>query len=162
MAVERVNIETSGSPWREEHAARYLWASGFARGAKVLDIACGTGFGSSILLREGAANVTAADISEEALDQAHGCLRSFGDRAEVRREDCLALTFPKDSFDVVTSMETVEHLPDAEAFFTEIHRVLKPGGRFLLSTPNALVTNPDGGEPLNPYHVQEFTPFEVE
>ncbi|MFC1575199.1 class I SAM-dependent methyltransferase [Gemmatimonadota bacterium] len=161
MAVERVDIGQSGSPWREEHAARYHWAGPYTQGLEVLDIACGTGFGSRILVQSGAGRVTAADISEEALALTRELLAPFGDRVRVRKEDGGDITLPDASFDVVTSMETVEHVPDAAQFLAEIHRVLRPGGKLLLSTPNALVTNPGGGKPDNPFHVCEFTPTEM-
>lgn len=161
MAVERLAREAWTSPWREEHEARYLWASAFTRGARVLDIACGSGFGGKILLESGAAHLVSADLSDEALAATGQLLEPFGKRAEVRREDALDLTFPDRVFDVVTSMETLEHLPDAGRFLSEVHRVLKPGGLLALSTPNALVTLPENGKPINPFHLKEFTPKEL-
>lgn len=162
MAVERVHVDEAGSPWKEEHAARYVWASRFTEGGEVLDIACGTGFGSEILLGSGASRVVAADVAEDAVEQARERLSGYGDRVQVRREDGGDLSFPDQSFDAVVSMETVEHVEDAERYLSEIHRVLRPGGKLLLSTPNALVTNPGGGAPENPFHVREFTPDELQ
>jgi len=161
VAVERVDATEGASPWREEHISRYLWAGAFLEGQTVLDLACGTGFGSRILLEHGAGRVVAADASSEALESAANELASFGDRAEVVRQDCLDLTFADGHFDAVVSMETIEHLDDAGRFLDEAARVLRPGGQLLLSTPNALVTNPDGGKPTNPFHVREFTPDEL-
>jgi SAM-dependent methyltransferase len=161
MAVERVDGGHADSPWREEHAARYHWAAPQVDGGHVLDIACGTGYGAAILLDAGAGSLVAADLSEAALESSRGRLAAFGERAEVRREDCLALSFPDGTFDAVVSMETIEHLPEPDRFLDEVVRVLRPGGLLLLSTPNALVTNPTGGVPENPFHVHEFTPREL-
>ena len=161
MPVERLAGESWASPWREEHQARYLWASEFTRGAQVLDIACGSGFGVKILLERGAARVVAADLSEEALLAAEEALRPFGDRAEVRKVDALEMSLEDGTFDAVTSMETLEHLPDPLRFVSEAARVLRPGGILALSTPNALVTLPEGGKPTNPFHMREYSPTEL-
>jgi SAM-dependent methyltransferase len=62
---------------------------------------------------------------------------------------------------MVTTFETIEHIPNYAAFVQEIFRVLKPDGTLVLSTPNALVTNPQKGKPANPFHVYEFEPDEL-
>jgi SAM-dependent methyltransferase len=161
VAVERLGGSAWTSPWREEHEARYIWASRFTRGATVLDVACGTGFGGKILLGAGASRVVAADLSPDALAAAGETLRPFGPRVEVRKEDAQEMTFPDGSFDVVVSFETLEHLPEPERFLSEVARVLKPGAILVLSTPNALVTRPGPDSPSNPFHVHEFTPEEL-
>jgi ubiquinone/menaquinone biosynthesis C-methylase UbiE len=160
MPVERVNIETAGSPWKEEHLSRYCYASKFLSGKKVLDIACGTGFGSELLIKCGAKAVYAADISQEALQEASERLRLYGNKAVAQFEDGTKLSFQDDFFDAVVSFETIEHIKEAETFIQELHRVLKPEGALFISTPNALVTKPINGIPTNPFHVREYTPEE--
>jgi SAM-dependent methyltransferase len=162
MAVERVDGDVAAPPWKEEHAARYHWAARYAVGKNVLDIACGTGFGAAILLDAGAASVVAGDLSNEALAASTRRLSGYGERAQVHLEDCMNLTFTDGAFDVVVSMETIEHIPAPERFLKEVSRVLRPGGLLLLSTPNGLVTNPTGGRPENPFHVREFTPHALQ
>ena len=66
-SVERVDVDAMGPPWGGEHAARYLFASPYVDHKRTLDIACGTGFGSEILLTRGRASlVVAADVAPEA------------------------------------------------------------------------------------------------
>lgn len=162
MAVERVEIDQQGSPWKEEHLARYFHIRERAKDKTVLDIACGTGFGSELLLQNGASRIFAADVSPEAIELCIRRLQQY-DPAKwtCHYQDGTNMTYPPNNFDMVVSFETIEHIPDYTAFLSEIHRVLKPGGVLILSTPNALVTNPLKGKPVNPYHVYEFDPAEL-
>jgi 2-polyprenyl-3-methyl-5-hydroxy-6-metoxy-1,4-benzoquinol methylase len=66
------------------------------------------------------------------------------------------LAFREHSFDVVVSFETIEHLREPNEFLVEVHRVLKPGGLFLCSSPNAAMA-PIDGQPSGPHHLREFT-----
>jgi len=154
---ERINVP-AGSPWWAEHRSRYHFASEACRGKFVLDVACGTGFGASVLLESGAAAVLGIDTSLEALSQAR---RAALDRWGVCRADAVRLPLPDHAASVVTSFETIEHLHEPERFVTELRRVLDPEGVLMLSTPNALYTKPVNGKPANPFHVREFTPTEL-
>lgn len=144
------------SPYWGEHAARYHFALERVAGKKVLDIACGTGYGIG-LLRKSARFVCGVDIDREAALQARS---ECGDRSAVVLGDGLRLPFHDKCFDVVTSFETIEHLHDRLGFLRELERVLAPGGVLLISTPNARYTKPKAGKPLNPFHVYEYTPDE--
>lgn len=66
------------------------------------------------------------------------------------------LPFRDASFDWVISFQVIEHIRDDRAFVAEIHRVLRPGGRFLVTTPNAPMSLT-----RNPWHVREYTPEEL-
>jgi SAM-dependent methyltransferase len=79
----------------------------------------------------------------------------------VMVSDGCRLPFADATFDVVTSFETIEHLEDRAQFIAELRRVLKPDGLLILSTPNALFTEPVNGKPRNPFHVFEYTPDEL-
>ena len=76
MAVERVDVEESGSPWHEEHLSRYVYATKYFSGKRVLDIACGTGFGSKYIAQQSPAFLYSADVSEEALSMTKSKLES--------------------------------------------------------------------------------------
>jgi SAM-dependent methyltransferase len=131
-----------------EHYARYVWASALV-GGDVLDVACGTGYGSRLLARH--ARVSGVDRDEEAVAKADP--RSTGTFvvAEVP-----PIPFPTDAFDFVVSFETVEHIANAIDFVREIRRVLRPGGTMLMSTPNMDISAP-GGVPLNRWHIREYS-----
>ncbi|QQS32200.1 MAG: class I SAM-dependent methyltransferase [Acidobacteriota bacterium] len=156
MAAERASL-VPGTPMWGEHRARYQFAARFVEGRSVLDIACGTGFGAGILIEHGAERVFGADFAAEALIDARNELPI---NTHLLRADGTMLPFPDNSIDVVTSFETVEHITDHSGFIAELARVLKPDGRAVISTPNALYTKPVNGKPLNPFHLYEFTPTE--
>ncbi len=163
MTLERFDVARSGpeagaqSPWWGVHASRYLFAAPMVRGRRVLDIACGTGYGLEILAGEARA-VVGVDADWEAV------------RAAVRGEhapraivlgDGARLPFPPATFDAITSFETLEHLEQRDGFLAELARVLRPDGVCILSTPNANYTQPVDGRPRNPFHVHEYTPQEL-
>jgi SAM-dependent methyltransferase len=105
-----------------------VWES--FRGETVLDIGCGTGFFTEKIART-AARVLACDISfgnAEACKRLAKTSQVFGLNADAQR-----LPFKADSFDSVFVNSVAEHLDDPELFFDEVRRVLKPGGRFVLS-----------------------------
>lgn len=158
QAEERIGVGRP-TPWWWEHRARYRWSAPHVAGKRALDIACGTGYGSVILAQAGARIVIGIDLSESALDYAN---RRYNEpNLAFCRASASDIPYEDQSFDLVTSFETIEHLQDAERFLSELRRVLSPQGKLYLSTPNALVTQPIDGVPRNPYHVREFTPPEL-
>jgi ubiquinone/menaquinone biosynthesis C-methylase UbiE len=142
----------------QQHLGRYLFAAPFTAGKSLLDVACGSGYGSAYLRFSGARQVVGADLSVEALRVAQRTSRNEG--LSFVRVNATGLPFSELSFDVVVSFETIEHLPDPEKFLSEVHRVLKPGGLFLCSSPNADLA-PIPGIPSGPYHIREFTISEL-
>jgi ubiquinone/menaquinone biosynthesis C-methylase UbiE len=99
---------------------------------RVLD--CGTGAGhTALLLAPHAATVTGIDITDEMLEQARNLAsaRSIAN-AGFERADATALPYADASFDVVTNRQSAHHYADLGRALDETHRVLKPGGRFLL------------------------------
>lgn len=131
-----------------QHRERYSFAAHHLRaGMRVLDIACGTGYGARMLRNLGC-DVVAGDIDSVALASAS---RQAPDIGFVCL-DVLGLPFKNGCFDAVVSFETIEHVTDGEGFLDEIHRVLRHGGLFICSTPNiAYTAHPD-------YHVREYNP----
>ena len=133
-----------------EHLARYRFAAQFAAGARVLDAASGEGYGAAILAAGGAASVTGVDIDAHVVDAAR---EKYG--LEFHASDVVDMPFADDSFDVAVSFETIEHVPDAAKAVAELRRVLRPGGRLVVSTPNSLRYRAD-----NEFHAREYTPEE--
>lgn len=137
-----------------EHLARYAFASRLARGKRVLDAGCGTGYGSAELAKV-ALSVNAVDVAPEALAWA----REHFPLPNLCFEQASATSLPHAdaSFDLVVSFEVIEHLEDWAAFLREVRRVLVPCGQFIVSTPNRLYyaeTRERTGP--NPFHVHEF------
>lgn len=137
-----------------EHVYRYAFACGFVPGKRVLDIACGEGYGAAALQRAGAAHVTGVDISEEVCQHAR---ERYGIEARTGNAESIPLT--NESVDVVVSFETIEHVPFPLRFLEECARVLAPGGRLIISTPNKPVYS-GPGRPVNPFHCSEMTESE--
>jgi 2-polyprenyl-6-hydroxyphenyl methylase/3-demethylubiquinone-9 3-methyltransferase len=106
------------------------------RGKRVLDLGCGGGLLSEALAREGA-DVVAIDLAPEVLEVAKLHLLENGLTVDYRliSAEALAAEEPA-SFDAVTCMEMLEHVPDPGAVIGAIARLLKPGGRVFLSTLN--------------------------
>jgi SAM-dependent methyltransferase len=138
------------------HLKRYEFARPWCGGRTVLDAGCGVGYGTA-QLAEVAASVVGVDRDEDAISYARE--RYARPNAEFRTGDLLDLDMPDDSFDVVCSFETIEHLDDVEAFLAEIVRVLRPDGVFLVSTPRVDETT---RAPENPFHRVELSPGDFE
>jgi 2-polyprenyl-6-hydroxyphenyl methylase/3-demethylubiquinone-9 3-methyltransferase len=105
-------------------------------GAKVLDVGCGAGLLSEAMAREGA-QVTALDLAPELIDVAKLHLLESGLKVDYRLQsvETLAAEAPA-SFDAITCMEMLEHVPDPGAVVAACATLLKPGGRLFLSTLN--------------------------
>jgi len=147
--IERIVPGCVPSDCEREHLARYQWAARELQGAsvhRVLDSASGVGYGSAVLSKAGY-DVVSIDCFREAV--AFGSSRRWISKPLVG--DVLELPFKSNSFDAVVSLETIEHLRRPGGFVKEVARVLKTGGLFLLSTPNAELS-----EQKNPYHHREF------
>jgi SAM-dependent methyltransferase len=145
------------SPYWGEHVARYFFALPFVANKTILDIACGTGYGLAFLSQE-AFFAVGVDIDLQAAVLAR---KESGNRAAVILGDGTNLPFADESFDVVTSFETLEHLHKRGTFLAELKRVLKKDGHLILSTPNAYYTKPVNGKPANPFHIFEYKPEEL-
>lgn len=138
-----------------EHWHRYQLAARLVAGKRVLDIACGEGYGSAHLART-AASVVGVDVSAEAVAHAAAAhaapnLRFLQGSVEAVPVEATA------AFDVIVSFETIEHVPEAaqHAFLREVRRLLAPGGLLLVSTPDKRVYSDEPGY-RNEFHVKEF------
>lgn len=143
----------------QEHLHRYMFAAEYLRTpCRLLDIACGIGYGSRHLADVAhGISVVGIDISEQAVDYATSHFSA--DNVCFKVGDGTKLPFPDDLFDYVTSFETVEHIPEYEVFLSELQRVLKPGGTLVISTPNREFTNPFGSiasRPPSRHHIHEW------
>jgi len=135
-----------------EHWHRYAWASTLVEGRRVLDAACGEGYGSH-LLSASAKRVFGVDLSAEAIE--HARARYGSEKLEFRQGDVTRLDLDDDSMDVVVSFETLEHLDAQDAMLTEFRRVLRPDGFLLISSPDKKTYSDETGY-RNPYHAKEL------
>ncbi len=149
---ERFVPGTKGEIWIE-HWHRYHFAARWTTGRRVLDVACGEGYGSAFLARS-AAYVAGVDVSAQAIAHAEQAYAKPG-AVEFVQASCTRLPFPDLSFDVAVSFETLEHIEGQEAFLDELARVLAPGGVLILSCPNKLEYS-DKRNFANEFHVKEL------
>lgn len=163
ITSERLTLGQYNVLIENEHLARYRFSSEFVRGMRVADAACGTGYGSQMLADAGARSVHGMDISEEAVSL---CIernsRPNVTYSVANAQDLKAIS--DDEFDVVVSFETIEHLPNVEAYLDEMARILRIGGTFLVSTPDRRIVSAlyfFQRHPANPYHIQEYTGREL-
>lgn len=156
---ERFTPECVREIWYE-HWHRYAFALALARGRRVLDAACGEGFGSALLARE-ARSVLGIDIADAAV--AHARSRYAGvSGLDYRRGDCTRLDdLPDASFDLIVSFETLEHVHEQERMLDGFARLLAPGGVLLVSTPDKRTYSDETGF-RNEYHVRELYRDEFE
>lgn len=146
--------------YQVEHKQRYEWAAKYCREKRVLDVACGIGYGSAILAQRGAGYVVGVDISPEAI--AFGAREYQVRNAFLASGDACKLPFADSRFDVVVSFETIEHLPDPERLLAEISRVLRPGGLCICSSPNRDFVSWSGQTESNPFHLSEMSYMEFD
>jgi SAM-dependent methyltransferase len=132
---------------------RYEFAARYIERKRVLDIGCGEGYGSA-MLAEKAAHVAGTDSSEEVV--AHATAKYDLSSTEFRCMPAEKHAFPDASFDAVVCLELIEHVQDYAAVMKEMHRLLKPDGILILSTPNKDVTSPGRETPIHDFHVHEF------
>ncbi|MCC7497961.1 MAG: methyltransferase domain-containing protein [Bryobacterales bacterium] len=138
-----------------EHLARYAFAARLASWKRVLEIACGTGYGTSYLAPE-TRSIIGLDLSHEAT--LYATSHFSAENLRYLTASAAALPFPNHSFDLVIAYEVIEHLSDWNLLLTEAHRVLRPGGQLVLSTPNKdYYADSRKQSGPNPYHLHEFT-----
>lgn len=137
MLLNRVEKALMNNPVRaalQRHYEAPLLAGlgGLLEGQRVLEIGCGRGVGTEILVRRfGAAEVHAFDLDPEMVEQAHLRTKGLG-RGRVRLwvGDATRIPAPDAAYDAVVDFGIIHHVPDRRAAVAEVRRVLRPGGRF--------------------------------
>jgi SAM-dependent methyltransferase len=137
--------------WFRRHLAVYEWIAPRCAGLRVVDMACGEGYGSAVLARS-AAHVTGVDANPDAHEHARlryerPGLRFRRDAVERYAERCEAIVF----------LQTVEHVPDPDLVLARFRALLPPDGTLYVSTPNVRTLAPPGAARSdNPWHVREY------
>jgi len=137
--------------WYRRHLVVYEWIAARVGGRRVIDMACGEGYGSQVLART-AAGVVGVDANPEAHE--HARLRYVG--SNLRFERGLVESFAEPC-DAVVFLQTIEHVADAGAILEHFKSMLAPAGIAYVSTPNLLKLAPPGAEKSdNPWHLREY------
>jgi SAM-dependent methyltransferase/glycosyltransferase involved in cell wall biosynthesis len=146
-------------PWLEnaqagyEHLHRYIFAKSFAEGKRVLDLASGEGYGAA-LLAEVAESVLGVDIDAQTIQ--HAGSRYLRPNLKFLQGSILDIPLHGENlFDLVVCFEAIEHIDAPEQLLSEVKRVLKRDGVFIVSTPNKLTFSDETGQKW-PWHTREF------
>jgi len=148
-----IDPEVCGAEIHYEHLHRYALASRFAQGKRVLDLASGEGYGS-YLLSQAANHVVGIDIDGTAVDHATKTYQ----RVNLEFIEGSMLNVPIDNgqlFDIIVCFEALEHVEEHTALLSEVKRLLKDNGLFIVSSPNKKIYSQES-EPANPFHKKEL------
>jgi SAM-dependent methyltransferase len=137
--------------WYRRHLVVYEWIAERVAGRRVVDMACGEGYGSDLL-----AGKAHAVVGVDANPEAHEHARLRYRRPNLRFERDLVESF-SEPCDAIVFLQTIEHVQDADAILDHFRAMLEPGGVAYVSTPNVLTLAPPGAEKSdNPWHVREY------
>jgi SAM-dependent methyltransferase len=137
--------------WYRRHLVVYEWIAARTRGLRVVDMACGEGYGAALLARD-AVSVVGVDANPEAHEHARLRYRA----PNLRFERALVETFSEPA-DAVVFLQTIEHLQDPAATLAHFRDLVGSAGVAYVSTPNVLTLAPAGAESSgNPWHVHEY------
>ncbi len=139
--------------WYRRHLAVYRWIASRVSGQRVLDMACGEGYGSAVL-----ADKAATVVGVEANPEAHEHARLRYRNANLSFARGLVETYGRPGeFDCVAFLQTIEHVHDPEAVLRHLRELLRRGGSAYISTPNVLTLAPPGADKSgNPWHLREY------
>ncbi|HWF34559.1 MAG TPA: methyltransferase domain-containing protein [Solirubrobacteraceae bacterium] len=145
--------------WFRRHLAVYEWIGARVAGLRVIDMACGEGYGCEVLSRS-ARSVVGVDANPEAHEHA----RRRYVRQNLRFERALVETYGEQgSCEAVVFLQTIEHLHDPAAGLAHMAALLTRGGVAYISTPNVLTLAPPGAAKSdNPWHLREYRADEFE
>ena len=142
--------------WFRRHEAAYAWALPLATGREVLEVGCGEGYGAA-LLAAAARHVVGVDY--DPLTAGHAA--ATYPQARFVRGNLAALPVRGATVHLLATLQVIEHVWDHPQFLAECRRVLRAGGRLLVTTPNRLTFSPGLDAPVNPFHTKEFTAAEL-
>ncbi len=142
--------------WFRRHEVAYEYIFDAVAGKDVLEAGSGEGYGAAMLAKH-ATSVVCVDYDQSAVEHT----RARYPELTVHQGNLIDLPLSDASVDVVVNFQVIEHLWDQPQFISECARVLRPGGRLLISTPNRITFSPGRDTPLNPFHTRELNALEL-
>lgn len=142
--------------WFRRHEAAYVALRRYCVDAVVLEAGCGEGYGAELMA--GVARLVVG-LDYDAVTIGH--VQRAYPRVRAVRGNLAGLPLRSSTVDVVANLQVIEHLWDQAGFLAECARVLRPGGRLLVTTPNRITFSPGRDTPLNPFHTRELSAAEL-
>jgi SAM-dependent methyltransferase len=137
--------------WFRRHLVVYEWIAARVAGRRVVDLACGEGYGSAVLART-ADSVVGVDANPEAFE--HARLKYADPNLRFERN---MIELWNGDVDCAVFLQTIEHVEDPDAVLERLRALVGPEGVAYVSTPNVLTLAPEGAERSgNPWHVREY------
>ena len=136
LIPDQVHAEDrAGAESLELHLQRYEFAAQHARAGRLLDLACGVGYGTRLLAdrRSDLVSLTGVDLSTGATEYAEGHYSC--ERVRYRQGDAMSFGGEGETFDTIVSLETIEHLPEPYTFFARLCGLLSPNGVLVAAPP---------------------------
>jgi SAM-dependent methyltransferase len=141
--------------WFQRHLVVYEWIAARAHGRRIVDLACGEGYGSGVLGRT-AGSVVGVDANPDAHE--HARAKYTSDTVSFERD---MIELWQGDVDCVVFLQTIEHVQDPDAVLEHVRQLIGPSGVAYVSTPNVLTLAPEGADRSgNPWHVREYRPEE--
>jgi 2-polyprenyl-3-methyl-5-hydroxy-6-metoxy-1,4-benzoquinol methylase len=141
--------------WFRRHLVVYEWIARQVGGRRVVDLACGEGYGSA-LLAQSAASVVGVDANPEAFE--HARLKYTAPNLSFERN---MIELWDGDVDCVVFLQTIEHVQDPDGMLERVKALIGDRGVAFVTTPNVLTLAPKGAERSgNPWHVREYRPEE--
>lgn len=157
-AIERVDPtdprSSPDTPLFKGHMKRYEFANRVLKKGRILDLACGSGYGTAFLASVDGRHLVGVDNDKVTVDNA--MKRYDKNNIEFHMMNATSLSLKDSDFDGIVSFETIEHVSDYKKMIQEMHRILKQDGILILSTPNE-----DTSARNNPFHLKEFAKDEI-
>jgi SAM-dependent methyltransferase len=139
------------------HIVTYDYVRELVHDMRVLDFGCGSGYGTA-RIAENCRSIIGVDVAADAIAHARQKhQRENLDYITIAPVERQALPFPDQSFDVVLSFQVIEHVMDEAKYLSEAWRVLRPGGYFLVATPDRSSRLLPWQKPWNRWHVREYS-----
>lgn len=147
---ERAHHDEANNVTYQRCQFAYEYAVPHITGKHVLDVGCGNAYGTA-LMAASASSITGIDYDADTIEDNR---KRYGAIANLSFQQGAVppLPFPDNTFDVVTAFQFIEHIEKRKEFLRDCIRVLKPGGRLLVTTPNVKKSLA-----RNPFHVHEYS-----
>jgi SAM-dependent methyltransferase len=159
----RESLDFSRSTYGD-HLSRYLFACRYSPGMDVLDYGCGTGLGCKLLATNGRGrSVHGVDVDPAAVKLAVSRYSTL-QNTSFDVFDGYSTGLPDASFDLIVSLEVIEHVSFVSSYLKEVARLLRPAGRAIFSTPNRNLTRKAYWSGRSPamHHLREYTARELD